>query len=44
MSTSSDLLIDGGTKMEYDSLIIGDDEDYQGMMIISGMLTPDGSG
>jgi T5SS/PEP-CTERM-associated repeat protein len=36
------LLVDGGSKMEYNSLIIGDDEDYQGMMIVSGTLTPGG--
>jgi T5SS/PEP-CTERM-associated repeat protein len=34
--------IDGGTTLEYDGLIVGDDEGYHGQMIISGTLTPGG--
>ncbi len=34
--------IDGGTELEYDGLTVGDDEGTQGIMIISGTLTPGG--
>lgn len=36
------VLIDGGTELEYDALIVGDDEGYRGLVIVSGTLTPGG--
>lgn len=36
------VLINGGTSIEYDALIVGDDAGYQGEVVISGTLLPGG--
>lgn len=33
---------DGGSQVTYDSLVVGKDEDYQGLVIIAGSLSPGG--
>ena len=33
------VLIDDGTSLEYDSLIVGDDEGYRGLLTITGMAS-----